>query len=129
IVNVNVAAVNDRPTLSGFAPTLSFGENAVNAAPALLDTDVTFGDVEGNVGGGMLTVAGLLAEDRLSVRHQGNGAGQIGVSGSAISYGGTVIGSFSGGVGTNFTVALNGAANVASVEALIENLTYANVSD
>ncbi|QAY76182.1 tandem-95 repeat protein [Sphingosinicella sp. BN140058] len=129
LVTVDVAAVNDAPKLTGFSPGATFDENAVNAAPALLDADVTFGDAEGNVAGGVLTVTGLLAEDIVGIRDQGAGAGQIGVSGSEVSYGGVVIGTVGGGAGTTLTVALNSAATVAAVEALIENLTYANTSD
>ena len=37
------------------------------------------------------------AEDALSIRHQGTGAGQITVSGSTVTYGGVPIGTFTGG--------------------------------
>lgn len=43
--------------------------------------------------------------------------------------GGVIVGSFSGGAGGDFTVTLNAAATSMAVEALIENLTYANNSD
>ena len=46
-----------------------------------------------------------------------------------VSFGGTVIGSFAGGAGTTLTVTFNAAATSAAIEALIENLTYANSSD
>jgi hypothetical protein len=70
-----------------------------------------------------------LAEDRLSVRNEGTGVGQIGLSGVNVTYGGATIGTLSGGVGATLTVALNGDATAAAVDALIENLTYGNVSD
>lgn len=35
-------------------------------------------------------------EDVLSIRNQGTGAGQIGVSGSNVTYGGVVIGTYTG---------------------------------
>jgi hypothetical protein len=44
------------PTLTGFAPSLAFDENTVNAAPQLLDFDVTFADAEGNFDGCILTL-------------------------------------------------------------------------
>jgi hypothetical protein len=109
------------------AIAVSFAENAVNAAPQRLDSNVTF--AWDSVAGGTLTIGGLLAEDRVSIEHQGSGAGQIGFIGTNVTYGGTTIGTASGGVGANFTVTLNAAANSAAVEALVEHLTYANVSD
>ena len=65
----------------------------------------------------------------MSIRNQGTGAGQIGFAGGTVSYGGVAIGTVSGGAGGNLTVAFNGMANSAAIEALIENLTYANASD
>ncbi|MBV9884476.1 MAG: VCBS repeat-containing protein [Sphingomonadaceae bacterium] len=124
-----VAETNHAPTLSGLSPTLTFAENAVNAAPALLDANVTFSDADENLAGGSLTVTGLLGEDRVAILNEGTGAGQIGVSGTDVTYGGTIIGSFAGGTGSTFTVTFTAAATSASVEALIEHLTYANASD
>ncbi len=121
--------VNDAPTLTDFGPSVSFDENTVNATPQLLDGDVTFADTEGNFDGGSVSVSGLLAEDSVGIRNDGIGAGQIGVSGSDVTYAGTVIGSFAGGVGADFTVTLNGNATSPAVDALIEHLTYANSSD
>ncbi|MGJ8598083.1 FG-GAP-like repeat-containing protein [Sulfitobacter sp.] len=117
------------PTLAGFTPTISFSENTVNAAPQLLDGDVTFADAEGNFDGGTLSLTGLLAEDTVSVRDQGTGAGEIGLSGSDVSFGGVVIGTLSGGAGADLAITLNADATSASVDALIQNLTYANSSD
>ena len=65
----------------------------------------------------------------MAIRNQGTGAGEIGVSGSNVTFGGTVIGSFAGGAGSTLTVTFNADATAAAIEALIENLTYANSSD
>ncbi|RYD67802.1 MAG: hypothetical protein EOP58_02240, partial [Sphingomonadales bacterium] len=125
-----VTPVNDAPTLTGLTTSLTVGENAVNAAPVLIDADVTFADIDsGDLADGTLFVDGLLAEDRVAVRNQGIGAGEIGVSGSDITFGGVVIGSFTGGVGAALIITFNSDSTVAAVEALLENLTYANVSD
>jgi hypothetical protein len=120
---------NSVPTLTGLTTPVTFLENTVNAAPQIIAADVTFTDADNNFDGGTLTVAGLLAQDTVAIRNQGTGAGQIGVSGSDVSFGGSVIGSFAGGAGSTFTVTLNAAATAAGIEALIENLTYANSSD
>ncbi len=115
-------------TLTGFAPSVTFAENTVNATPQLLDSDVSF-TTSGSLAGGRLVVGGLLAEDRISILTEGSGAGQIGVSGGTISFGGVAIGTASGGVGGDFTVTFNSAVTGAAVDALIQRLAYANVSD
>ena len=127
--DIVVSGVNDRPTLSGFEPSVSFAEDTVNATPQLLDAVVVFTDPDNNFDGGSLTLSGLLAEDVVSVRNQGAGAGQIGLSGSNVTYAGTVIGALSGGAGSTMTITFNAAATSVSVDALIQNLTYANVSN
>src|SRR4051812_6953554 len=120
---------NTPPTLSGLSTSVTLLENAVNAAPALLDGDVTFADPEGDFTGGSLIVSGLLAEDRVAIANEGTGPGQIGISGGSVTYGGIAIGTFSGGTGDTLTVSFNASATSAAVDALIEHLTYANVSD
>ena len=117
------------PTLSGFAPSIVLDENTVNATPQLLDADVAFADIDGDFDGGFLTLSGLLAEDRVSVRDQGTGAGEIGLSGADVTFGGVVIGTLAGGVGGTLTITFNAAATTAAIDALIQNLTYANSSD
>ena len=120
--------VKDVRELIGLAPSLTFAESAVKAAPQLLDSIVAFsaGDSLAN---GKLLVAGLLAEDRVSILTEGNGAGQIGVSGSIISYGGVTIGTATGGAGGDLLVTFTSAVTGAAVDALIQRLAYGNVSD
>jgi hypothetical protein len=119
---------NSAPTLNGLTTAVTFDENTVNATPQLIDADVTFTDPDNNFTGAALTVTGLLAEDTVAIRNVGTAAGEIGVSGSSITFGGVTIGSFTGGAGGILTVTFNAAATAAAVEALIENLTYANSS-
>jgi VCBS repeat-containing protein len=120
---------NTTPTLSGLAASVSFNETGVNNGPRLIDSDVTFSDADNNFAGGSLVVSGLLAEDGVLIKNQGSGAGQISVSGSNVSHGGTVIGTFSGGIGTTLTVTFNANATSAAIDALIQDLTYANSSN
>ena len=128
-IAVNVTAENDAPSLTGMAPSVTLLENTVNAAPQLLDADVSFADPEENFSGGTLVVSGLLAEDTVSIRNQGVGAGQIGFAAGTVSFGGVAIGTVAGGAGGDLTVTFNGAADSAAIEALIENLTYLNSSE
>jgi FG-GAP-like repeat len=126
------------PILTGLTTPVTFLENAVNAAPQLIDAHVSFTAAGNptNFNGGTLTVTGLLPEDTVAIRNQGTSFSQIGISGSNVIFGPvvlgggvTVIGSFAGGDGSTLTVTFNANAFTAAIEALIENLTYANSSD
>ncbi|MBK8918090.1 MAG: hypothetical protein IPM73_08615 [Betaproteobacteria bacterium] len=120
------------PTLADFIGTVTFAENAVNGGLQVIDAAVGLSDPDsGNFNGGRLDLYYTQnggAEDQLGVVHQGTGAGQIGVSGSTVSYGGTAIGTISGGVnGANLVISFtSNAATVEAVEALIQRLGYAN---
>ncbi|MBI5924824.1 MAG: DUF4347 domain-containing protein, partial [Aquabacterium sp.] len=93
---------------------------------------VTMGDEAAYDGGDLtvsLTAGSTGTEDVLGIRHQGSGAGQIGVSGANVSYGGTVIGTYSGGSGGNdLVITFNGSASNAAVTALVKNITYQNTN-
>ncbi|MBL8378811.1 MAG: cadherin-like domain-containing protein [Burkholderiales bacterium] len=69
------------------------------------------------------------AEDVLAIRNQGTGVGQIGVSGSNVTYnfgaGGVTIGSFAGGSGGSpLVVTFNASSTPAAAQALIRNITF-----
>ncbi|MCK1333300.1 tandem-95 repeat protein [Bradyrhizobium sp. CW9] len=122
---------NSAPKLTDLVTSLNFLENTVNATPQILDSDVTFSDPDNNFNGGTLTVAGLLADDILSIRNEGSSAGQIGFDSNTgvVSFGGTVIGTASGGVGATLTVTFNASASSGGIDALIQNLTYQDTSN
>ncbi|QBF26461.1 DUF4347 domain-containing protein [Pseudomonas tructae] len=123
---------NDPPTVSNLnGDSASFVEGA---SPVLLDaggnalvSDSDSADFNG--GNVTVSITGNRAsgEDLLSIFNQGTGAGQIGVSGSNLSYGGVLIGTFAGGsASNNLVVSLNANATAAAVQALVRNLTYSN---
>lgn len=123
--------VESAPVIGSFSGAVTFMEDGAAIA---LDSDATFADSDSpNLPGGSVTltlVENAEASDRLAIRHQGTAAGQIGVSGSNVSFGSTIIGTFAGGQGTTpLVITLNAAATPAAVQALIQNLTFANVSD
>jgi len=129
---VSITAVNDVPTitnLSGDSLSYAEGDGAVVIEQG---GNTTVSDVDSaNFDTGTLTVSisagGDSAEDVLSIRNQGTGAGQIGVSGSTITYGGATIGTFTGGSsGSNLAITLNSSATPTAVTALVQNVTYEN---
>ncbi|NBZ87582.1 calcium-binding protein [Stagnihabitans tardus] len=116
-------------TLAALSPAVTYSEGAVNAGAQLIDTEVTLSGPSDDYTDGNLTVSGLLAEDVVALRNQGNGTGEVGVSGTIVTFGGVAIGSLSGGAGSAFVVTFNADATTAAVQAVIENLTYATTSD
>ncbi len=68
--------------------------------------------------------------DRLEIRNVGTDPGQIGVSGNTVTYGGTAIGTFSGGAGLSpLVVSFNASANPEAAQALARNITYRSVTN
>jgi hypothetical protein len=74
--------------------------------------------------------SGANALDVLSIRNLGTGAGQIGINGSNLTYGGTTIGTFTGGSGGSpFVISFTTtAATPMAVQVLVRNLTFTNTS-
>jgi hypothetical protein len=104
-----------QPVLDDLAPAVTFGV-ADMAAPQVIDNDLQV-SANASLAGGSLWVyftSGAGASDALSVRSEGSGAGQIGVSGSQVSHGGVVIGSIAGGsAGAPLVISLNANATAA----------------
>ncbi|MFM7292572.1 MAG: hypothetical protein ACKO6B_15285, partial [Planctomycetia bacterium] len=128
---ITIVPVNDAPVIGGIAPAgLAY---TAGSSWLPIAADATVADVDSpRFGGGTLSVAfvtGGLASDRLAVQSQGTGPGQIGVSGTAITWGGTTIGLWNGGTGTTpLVIALNAAATPEAVQALLRSIAYSSVA-
>lgn len=141
----NSGETGHRPFLFLFdrnaAPTIALPGGAVNyvenAAAAPIDPAATVSDPDSdNFDGGVLTVelsAGGTADDRLEIRNQGPGAGNISLSGANVRYdfgaGAVTIGTFAGGSNTPLVISFNGSATPAAVQAVMRNITFRNISD
>ena len=119
-------------SVAGTGSTLNYTESDGPGPilPALSVTDINSADFTG----GSLTVsftANGTSADQLTIQNQGTGAGQIGFSGSNVTYGGTTIGTFTGGAnGSDLVVTFNSAsATPAAAQALADHILYANTSD
>ena len=133
-LNFTTASSNTAPTFTNLnGDTAAHTENV----PVRLDVggNATVADAESlNFDTGTLTVTitanGQAGQDVLSVANIGNGAGQIGVSGSAILYQGVQIGTFTGGTGgVALVITLDTDATPAATQALVRALQYNNTSD
>jgi hypothetical protein len=121
---------NAAPTINWAAGTGIYRETA----PAfILASGGTIADTDSaNFDTGALTVSitsGGATGDKLSVVNTGNAAGQIGVSGTTVSYGGTAIGTISGGLNGNaLLVSLNASSSPAAAQQLLRNVAFSNTA-
>ncbi|MFP4313054.1 MAG: cadherin-like domain-containing protein [Alphaproteobacteria bacterium] len=133
----NIKALEKRlmldASLGGLASTVVFAEDTAQSGPNILDSDgVTVTGSTTDFDGTALDIStNGGADDQLSIRNEGGGAGQIGFDGTNITYEGTAIGTLSsnGANGANLTIDLNTNATKAGIDRLIENITYQNNSD
>ncbi|MBD2036349.1 DUF4347 domain-containing protein [Leptolyngbya sp. FACHB-321] len=129
--NLQFGVFSDPPIVTLPGAPLAYTENGP-AAP--IDPTATVRDDDSpNLNTGTLT-ANLsntaTADDRLTILNQGSAPGQIGVSGNTVTYGGTTIGTFTGGVGTTpLVVTFNNASTPVAAQALLQRVAYSNVSD
>ncbi|MCX7231484.1 MAG: Ig-like domain-containing protein [Burkholderiales bacterium] len=123
---IQVVAVADPPQVGFGAAAATYVEQA---APTVLDAAATVSDVDSNTfAGGTLTVSittNATADDRLAIANVGTGAGAVSVSGNGVSYGGVLVGTYTGGVGaTPLTLTLTANANAAAVQAVLRAVVF-----
>jgi hypothetical protein len=136
-VQVVLAAIINNPPV--VATSSGATEYTLSTTAVVIDPEVNVTDVESTLAedlpsfaGGFLRVSiasGIDTSDRLSISHEGNGEGQIGVDlGTAeVLYSGIVIGTFTvGSSGSPLVVTFNANANVVSVQALARRISFAN---
>lgn len=127
-VTINIAGFGEAPAISTSAGATYYG---LGDSPIGIDRFADLVEIgTPNLDGAVLTVeitAGGLASDELSVRNDGVGSGQIGLSGTDVTFEGTVIGTVAGGTNlAPLTVTLNSDATGASADALLRALTFGN---
>jgi VCBS repeat-containing protein len=135
-VTITIQPTNDSPVLAPSRAGFSYTENdtatAIDSAMTLADPD----SIDFNSGTIVADyVSGGSADDRLTVRNQGTGIGQVSVAGAAVSYnfgtGPVVVGSItSSGVGSaKLQVTFNPSATQPAVLAVLQAVSFSNVSD
>lgn len=125
---VFVVAVADRPSLA-LGGSMTYTENQ---APVALAPTATLFDPDSASFSKLLvrTVSSATGADRLDIQNQGTEAGQIGISGTDVTYAGVAIGSFSGGKGSQaLQVNLNGNATLEAVQALVRNIRFETIGE
>ena len=126
-----ILAPHAQPVITLPGGTLSYieGDGAVVIDGAATVTDPDSLDFDG----GVLTVdftSNGSTDDRLTIRDQGTGSGEIGVSGSNVSYEGTQIATFAGGTdgATPLVVTLDADADQAAGRALVRSIEFTNLT-
>ena len=121
----NVAPIIATTTPSALNVQPGTTANVIDATLTVTDTDSQ------NFEGGVLTIKiatnASSSTDRIEIKNQGSGTGQIGFSGSTIKYQGTTIGTLSGGT-ISRTITLNSAATPVAVQALLRTVTFRTTS-
>ncbi|WP_413936955.1 beta strand repeat-containing protein, partial [Nitrospira sp. BLG_1] len=129
---LTIIATNDAPVLTPVAPDVTFVENG---SPQVVDATGTIVDPDSaDFDGGILMVsisANGTADDRLIVGNFGTGPGQVGLSGNNVTYGGTVIGTVSGGTSGSdpLVITFNTSATPSAVQEVYRSIQFSNVSD
>ncbi|MEK6263038.1 MAG: hypothetical protein AABP62_31040, partial [Planctomycetota bacterium] len=119
--------VNEAPVVGAFDATVNY---TANGPVVLLDQNATVTDVDTTrFNGGALTIsltANAEATDLLGIRQVTR---LIVVSGSNVTYRGTIVGTLAGGVGTaDLVITFNANATVSAVQTVLRNVTYRSVS-
>ena len=123
---ITVQTVNSPPivTLPGGGVTWSEGASPTDVAPAGTITD---GDSVNFLNGNLtINITDALGGEIISLRNDGNGVGQIGISGATVSYGGVAIGTLSGGTASTPLVLSFTSTNAtpAAAEAALRALQF-----
>lgn len=129
--DVTVTGGNAQPvvTLPGGAASYTTNAPAVVLDAAATVTDADSADFAGGALTATLSNNGGF-DDRLEIRNQGNGAGQVGVAGATVSVGGAAVGTLAGGAGVApLVVSFSAAATPAAAQAVLRNLTFRSTDD
>ncbi|WP_175517136.1 beta strand repeat-containing protein [Planctomicrobium piriforme] len=123
--DVNLTLANDASVVTGFDGSVNY----TGPSSVILDSDAKVIDADSpDLDTGKLTVsltANAQGTDVLSIRNQGTGTNQIGVSGGNVTYGGVLIGTFTGGTNkVSLVITFNASATPAAAQALLRNIQF-----
>ncbi|QDT54535.1 hypothetical protein Pan44_25680 [Caulifigura coniformis] len=114
------------PAIGNLGATVAYAARSV-AVPIASTGTVTDGDTVVFTGFKLTAqiTSGGNSADRLTVQNQGRGAGQVGLSGSALYYSGVRVGTVSGGSGTGvLTITFNNSATSTAVQVVLRSISY-----
>jgi uncharacterized delta-60 repeat protein len=133
-IMIYLLPVNDAPTLANISAQ-TFAENTVNSTAQILDSDITYDDVDNlDLDGGSLSITGLRASETVSIQNQDIATvGNIQLSGDELQVSDgtnwTTFGKLSGGNASDLKVDFNSNATVSVVDDLMKIFTYQSRSE
>jgi Ca2+-binding RTX toxin-like protein len=127
-IAVTVQNAVELAQLGGMPSQVTVAENAANLTPVALFGSATLAAGD-DLRGARIEITGLLAEDRLSILHAGDGPGQLGIEGSTIRFGGTQIGMVTENGGGRFTVLFTTGVTEAAAQAVLRAIAYGTMDD
>ncbi|WP_201837374.1 Ig-like domain-containing protein [Microvirga zambiensis] len=77
----------------------------------------------------LIALGGAGAGEAIALRALGTGVGQLGLSGSTLTYSGSIVGSYARLSATSFEILLNGAASDEVVSAIMRSVQYDNPNE
>lgn len=129
--NITISTTNSDPVITTSGSVTYFENNTLEPiAPT-----ATISDPDSpNLDGGILQISlttGSTSLDRLAILRDGNGTGQVNVSGSGVFYEGIQHGTITNGITGQqpLAITLNALATSQSVEAILRNVSYLNLSN
>ncbi|WP_158222642.1 choice-of-anchor I family protein [Rhodopirellula sp. MGV] len=125
-VTINISGYGEAPALTASAGESYYG---IGDLPVGVDGMLDLSSVGDLFADGAVAsfelVAGQLPSDILSIRNEGSTAGLVGISGSDVTFGGTVVGTFVAGSGDSaLTITFNAAADETAIEAVLRAVTF-----
>ena len=126
-----IKRVNLSPVVGAFDTAITYTENG---SPIRLDTNATVTDTDSpNFDTGKLTITLTVnrqTSDVISILAGGAGATSVSVSGSQVSVGGVLIGTFAGGTNNAaLVVTLNAAATLIRTQSLLRAIAFRSTSE
>ena len=117
--------INGSPVIAGLATGITYN---ANTSAIVIDPAATYTDPSKLYANTVLNIGVSSADSTVAIRNQGTAAGQVGLSGGTVTYGGATVATIVGGVGTTMTITFNASATQAAIQAVIDNVTYLNTS-
>lgn len=126
VMTLSVQAVNDAPVIGAFEPELSYSSGG---PPVLIDANATVVDVDTpRFAGGELRyhlATNAETSDRLEIRQVNR---VLAVGGGQVTYRGDVVGTVTGGAGSDLVITFNSYATAAAVQTVLRNVTFRSTS-
>jgi hypothetical protein len=128
--DVLIVPSNDGPSIQSLESSITY---ASGGPPVAVAAQASISDPDSSTfNGGSLSIsltANALPQDQILIRNIGTGSGQVGISGNAVSFEGTTVGTWSGGLGANaLVIQWNANATLVAASAVLRSVSFTTTS-